>query len=240
MASNRAGVQLTELHRRRQLQLRAVVVAGVLELWPAFDLADIDGSWPPLEAGLLTLLRARRRESSELAANYYRALRMIEGVPGEPPTVQAEAPAPPLERATLRLLGPIAAKKAIARKNPRVAADTLTRLTGSVARQVLDGGRRTITATVRADRAATGWRRITDSSPCDFCASIARQGVVGTDVDFAAHDHCGCSSEPVFGSTAPFTSFLDDFEADVARRSATGVSNGIDDLVDGNRGFLIR
>lgn len=205
-----------------------------------FDLADIDGSWPAVESALLELIRGRRRDSEQLAAGYYRALRMIEGVPGEVQVRTAQPPAEDLERATLRILGPIAAKKAIAARRRSVAEDTLTRLSGTVGRQVLAGGRGTITATARADRAVAGWRRITDSSPCRFCEAIARQGVIGVNVDFAAHDHCGCSSEPVFGSTAPFTSFLSDFEADVARRSATGVSDGVADLVDGSRGALVR
>lgn len=198
MARTAAGAELTQLHRRRQLELRAGVIAGVVALWPAFDLDDIDGSWPTLEAGLLELIRARRRRSADLSIAYYRALRLVEGVPGDVQPVVADPPPAELERATLRLLGPIAAKKAIARRRPRVAEDTLTRLAGSTARQVLDGGRRSLTETLKADKAATGWRRITDSSPCKFCASIADQGVVGADVDFAAHDHCGCTAEPAF------------------------------------------
>lgn len=199
MARTAAGTELTRLHRRRQLELRAGTIAGVLALWPAFDLEDIDGSWPTLEAGLLELIRARRRQSADLSIAYYRALRLVEGVAGDTPAVVADPPPAELERATLRLLGPIAAKKAIARRRPRVADDTLTRLAGSAGRLVLDGGRRSLSETLRADRRAAGWRRITDSSPCTFCSSIAEQGVVGADVDFAAHDHCGCTAEPAFG-----------------------------------------
>lgn len=246
MARTAAGAELTQVHRRRQLELRAGVIAGVMALWPAFDLEDIDGSWPALEAGLLELIRARRRSSSELSIAYYRALRLVERVPGDVQPVIADDPPAELERATLRLLGPIFAKKAIARRRPRVAENTLTRLAGSTARQVLDGGRRTLTETIKADSRATGWRRITDSSPCKFCSSIADMGVVSSRVDFAAHDHCGCTAEPAFGeapnpgSTQPFSSFLSDFEADVDRRRASGSSAGIAADVDGSRGALVR
>lgn len=241
MADTLAGRQLTAQHRRWQLELRAATLDELVEVWPLFDLADIDGTWPALESALLTLIRSRRRESVDVAGNYYRALRAAEGVPGQLQPVAPVSPAPALERATLRLLGPIAAKRAIAARRPKVAADTLTRLSGSVGRQVLDGGRRTLTETMRRDPAARGYRRITDSSPCDFCRDLADEGIVGDSVDFRAHDHCGCAQEPAFdaapapGSTQQFDSFLDDLNANVAARR--GTSSGAAESV-GADGFL--
>lgn len=238
MAETLAGRELTAQHRRRQLELRAATLNELVELFPLLDFDDLDGTWPALESGLLTLIRSRRRDSVDLAGNYYRALRVAEGVAGDPQPVTPTSPPPALERATLRLLGPIAAKRAIAARRQNVVGDTLTRLSGSVGRQVLDGGRRSIVETIRRDPAARGYRRVTDSSPCRFCDQLAKQGVVGEAVDFAAHDHCGCSQEPAFepGSTQPFRSFLDDFEADVGRRRGTSIA----DQVSGDRGVLVR
>ena len=198
MARTQAGAQLTQLHRRRQLALRAATLRDLVSLWPIFRLDDIDGTWPALESALFTLIMSRYRDSAGLAANYYRAFRDVEGIPGRAQPVLAEAPDPVLVRATLTILGPIQAKKNIAAKRPKVAETTFARLSGSVGRQVMQGGRDTLQRTLRADPQARGWRRITDSSPCQFCAGIARQGVVGDDVDFKAHDHCGCTQEPAY------------------------------------------
>lgn len=198
MADTAAGRQLTEQHRRLQLQLRAATVRDLLRIWPAFDLDDIDGSWPSVEAALLALIAQQRRNSSGLAVNYYRAFRTAEGVPGDPQLRVASAPDRSLQVATLRLVGPIGAKKNIAANVADPAGTTLTRVTGSVARQVLDGGRQTLAESIKADRRAAGWRRVTDSSPCDFCAGIAREGIKSEGGGFPAHDHCGCTAEPAF------------------------------------------
>lgn len=198
MARTRAGAELTRLHRQRQLQLRAATLRDMLEVWPAFNLDDIDGSWPPVEAALTTLVLARRRDSAGLAANYFRAYRDVEGVPGRAEPLAAAEPDPTLVRATLTLLGPIGAKKNIARGLRDVEDRTVTRLTGTVGRQVLQAGRDTLTRSVRADPRARGWQRITDGNPCGYCADIAAEGIVGADVDFHAHDHCGCTQEVAY------------------------------------------
>jgi len=200
MAVTAVGRQITELQRQRQLALRSQTLADLLALWPTFDLADIDGTWPPLEAGLVTLIRARRRDSTAIAANYYQTFRSIEGVPGQAQIRAAQDPDETLLRATLRILGPIGAKKQIARGGRDVAGITLTKVSGSVTRQVLEAGRDTLTRTLRDDPRARGWRRVTDSDPCEFCAGIAAEGVRAktSAAGFEAHDHCGCTAEPAF------------------------------------------
>lgn len=198
MASTAVGAQLTQLHRRRQLALRAATIRDLLAIWPAFDIDDIDGSWPALESALLTLVRSRHRDSAGLAANYYRTFRDVEGVSGQFVPRLAETPNETLTRATLTIVGPILTKKAIARGQRRPAETMLTRLSGTVTRQVLEGGRQTLHASAQADQQAKGWRRVTSGRACSFCAAIAAEGVIGTDVDFAAHDHCSCTQEVAF------------------------------------------
>lgn len=198
MAATAAGQLLTEQHRRQQLGIRAATLRQLLIIWPAFTLDDIDGSWPSVEASLLALIAARRRQSTDVAANYFRTFRAVERVPGEATPRRAPEPDRTLLVATLRLMGPIGTKKSISAGVTNPAARTLTRLSGSVARQVLNGGRDTLTESARADPAANGWQRITSSSPCKFCADIADQGVVGLDVDFPAHDHCACTQEVAY------------------------------------------
>jgi hypothetical protein len=198
VADTYAGRQLTEQHRRRQLALRSATVLDLLALWPAFRLDDIDGSWPPVETALATLIVARRRQSAGLAANYYRAFRTAEGVPGAPDPRPVSGLDRTLMVATLRLLGPIQAKKNIASRVPDVPGRTLTRLAGTVSRQVLDGGRQTLIASVRSDRRAAGWQRVTGPNACEFCAGIAAEGIHAKGGGYEAHDHCGCTAEPAF------------------------------------------
>lgn len=198
MASTTLGTQLTQLHRQRQLALRAATIRDLVAIWPAFNVDDIDGTWPALERALVTLVNARHTDSAGLAVAYYRAYRQAESIPGNFSPLPAERPNATLLVATLNILGPIATKKAIARGQQRPAETMLTRLSGSVTRQVLDGSRRTLQESTKADPAARGWRRITGGNACSFCASIAAEGVVGADVDFPAHDHCSCTQEVAF------------------------------------------
>lgn len=185
---------MSRTHRRVQLALRAATLREVMAMW-RLDLDDIDGSWQPLEASLLALIRGRRRDSAGLASNYYRTLRRAEGVPGEATPRLARDLPEDVMRANLRLVGPILTKKAITAGKRNVADTALVRVAGSVERQVLDGGRQTLTESARADDRARGFQRITSGSPCEFCADIAAEGVRGKDADFPAHDHCSCTAE---------------------------------------------
>lgn len=195
MALTDFGRQLTELHRQGQLRIRAETLSEFLQIWPLFDLDDIDGTWPAVAAAIAGVVERQRRESAEQAARYYRQFRQVEGLPDryDPDPVVA------LDRqallGTLFLLGPIGAKKQIARRRPNVAADTTTRVAGSVTRQVLNGGRDTLMQAVDREPRAQGWQRVTDADPCDFCADIAAEGVQ-SGAQFQAHDHCGCTTEP--------------------------------------------
>lgn len=198
MANTTLGAELTDLHRRRQLALRAATIRDLLVLFPMFDLDDIDGSWPALESALTTLILARHRDSAGLAANYYRSFRDVEGIGGQFTPQLAPDPNPTLTKATLNVVGPIQTKKAIARGQREIGETMVTRLAGAVGRQVLKGGRTTLMDSVARDPKARGWRRITDGSPCSFCARIAGAVVSADKRDFKAHNHCGCSAEPVY------------------------------------------
>lgn len=197
MALTELGRQLTEVHRQRQLSVRAALVADILAVWPLFDLDNIDGTWPPVAAAIVAAVELRRRESGEEASSYYRRFRDAEGLPdGYEPEPVAETDRSAVV-GTLFLLGPIGAKRQILRRRPDVAGDMLTRVAGSASRLVLDAGRQTLMAAVSEDPRAQGWSRVTDSDPCDYCADLAADGVFADDATFRAHDHCGCTAEPV-------------------------------------------
>lgn len=85
----------------------------------------------------------------------------------------------------------------------------------------LDGGRNLAYDTAARDRVAIGWRRVTDTNPCSFCAMLASRGTVFKEGSYAAsdarfdppenlrqltegelpakvHNNCRCSLVPVF------------------------------------------
>jgi hypothetical protein len=193
-------VTLAEQHRLQQLALRAVTFEQLLRIWPAYNPDDIAGSWPAVQEALTALIWLRHSESSALAANFYRASRYGAGITGDAP-IELAAP-PPLEQldASLGFVGRFMPSKQAALGRRNVGDVALVAVTGAVTRLVLQGGRRTLTGTIRADRNATGYRRITSGDACTFCQMLASRGAVykRDTVDFDAHDHCGCSAMPVF------------------------------------------
>lgn len=206
MARTDAGRLLTEQHRRSQLQVRARALRDYLRLWPIWE-GDED-SFVRMAVAAIVLIRAYHGLSASVAGGYFQSFRLAEGVRGE---------------AIARLAGPIDEGKVIAGLNVtgrdavRKALDSgvapekarevaLTRTSGSVSRQVLNGGRETLLRSIEEDREALGWARVTDSDPCTFCALLAGRGPVykADTVDFEAHDSCGCGAEPVYrGSEWP-------------------------------------
>jgi hypothetical protein len=200
MAVSAAARQLTARHRQTQQAVRAAAARDTMSVWAAFDLEDIDGSWAAIEPAMLAVTYDYRRQSAHLAGGYYQAFRTVEGPAG---TWQPQMPVPPsreVMRYSLGYYGRVVPNQLWRTGTTGVAAKTLVQLVGGVTRHVLDGGRDTIVDNFRADRAAQGWRRVTDSRPCSFCAMLAARGAVyqETTVGFEAHDHCACAAEPVF------------------------------------------
>ncbi|MFT3871552.1 MAG: hypothetical protein QM714_02730 [Nocardioides sp.] len=77
-----------------------------------------------------------------------------------------------------------------------------TALLGVGQRLVANAGRGQILAGIRADAKARRWARVTSATGCAFCRMLATRGAVyrsEESADFRAHDHCGCTIEPLFG-----------------------------------------
>ena len=202
MAATLAGTQVTAQHRSGQLALRAATLRQVLQVWPAFDTEDSARSWPPVEKALLAIIGQRRAHSAALAAGYFEAFRSAERISGAAPPIVSTFNAEAMARAqiSLRVTGYVTSERLTALKRPNPARTALVRVSGAVTRHVLDGGRETLLASLRADRRALGWARATSGEPCSFCAMLASCGPVygeRTD-DFQSHDHCACSLEPVY------------------------------------------
>lgn len=72
-------------------------------------------------------------------------------------------------------------------------------IVGGVQRRIANYSRATVTSSSVADPAAAGWQRV-GNGDCDFCSMLIGRGAVYFEAtaDFACHDNCRCSAEPVF------------------------------------------
>jgi len=203
MARTAAGRILTEQHRQAQLQLRSRALRDYLALWPIWQ--GDEESFGKLALASIVLVRAYNGLSANLSGSYFQSFRQAEGVDGEAVTRLAGPIDTDKVVAGLHVTGRESVSKALAAgRTPEDARNAaLTRTSGSVTRQVLNGGRETILRSVAEDKEARGWARVTDGDPCAFCALLASRGPAykADTVDFEAHDACGCSAEPVYGKS---------------------------------------
>lgn len=209
MAATVLGTQLTRRHYDQQLAARADALRQLVRLFPALDLTSfesVDRSWPAFEAALRALIDRQFGVSAGLSVNYYELFRAAEGVGGASTPLLAERLSSPLIGTSLRVTGPYTAKHLIALGDSQAAQKTLVRLSGAVSRLVATGGRDTLERSVRADRRALGWARVTSGAPCTFCRLLRSRGAVYKSEGssrFNAHDHCSCTSEPVWSKDQP-------------------------------------
>jgi hypothetical protein len=112
-------------------------------------------------------------------------------------------------RSSILTTGPIRYKQGIARGlTPEAARRKMAQaVAGSSFRHSFNGSRDTVMATVNRAHNVLGYRRISDGNPCAFCAMLIGRGAVYSKetVAFQAHDHDGCSPEPLYkkGSEEP-------------------------------------
>lgn len=205
MAAAATGRQLTEAHRLAQLGLRARTLRAVLRVWPVYDVERPE-TWEPLEAWLLRIIGDQAPISASLSASYYRAFRHAEGATGAASMVVASTPPPAEMIRSLRYVGVVGAQRLLDANVADAASRTFTNIAGDTSRLVMNAGRDTIVESVEADRHALGWARVTDGNPCSFCRMLASRGPVyrGKGSGFKAHNHCGCTAEPVFHADAPW------------------------------------
>lgn len=192
-----AGAPLTQTHRRAQLAVRARVLLELKALWPAMDWTNLDKTYPAWAVAVAAIVAKHRATSTSLAASYLQAFRAAAGISGTAKIVLAEpVPADQLDT-VLKVTAVYAAKSATKRgvSAEQAMAAAFVTSSGAISRLVLGGGRDTITSTLKADRRATGWERVTSGNPCKFCSDLAGHP---SSTSFQAHDGCGCSAEPVY------------------------------------------
>lgn len=209
MASDRWD--LSKAHRQGQLAVRAKSLQQLLSVWRLMDPATLDQAWPDFVDAVTLIVGQSRKESAALAGVYYTQLR---GLANLPDNVESFRPIlrDTVRRDTLRASLDVTGRAAFARatgagQNPSEAlGTTFVQVAGSVGRHVLNGGRDTVLFAVVDDPAAIAFERVTDSSPCYFCAMLAGRGAVyrkQNTADFRPHDSCGCSAVPRFQGQDP-------------------------------------
>lgn len=211
MASTARGTALTETHRLAQIRLKTATTGELSRMWDLFDIDDPFRSWARIEPAVVQLVQIRSNTSTRLADRYFTEFHAAERAPGRPAVRRARVPDPDDLIPNLRLLGPVYAERNAS------AALTFSNVASEVARQVLAGGRSTITDSVRATPSCQGYYRVSDGAPCAFCALLIGRGAVYSEDsgDFEAHRGCGCTAEPLYrdGQPHPNQDLVDEADA---------------------------
>jgi ferredoxin len=169
------------------------------KVWPMLDSSNLSASFPRYAKAANATVGVYRQASSTMAQGY---LAQHSSMAGQNLTI---VQAPPLAAgrvdAAMAVTGPIAMKQAISGGRSVLEAReyAYTRATGAMDTLVQGGGRQTILDTAR--RNDIRWARVSDGSPCSFCAMLVSRGaayVSDATSEFRAHERCGCSAEPVY------------------------------------------
>ncbi|MFD0374660.1 hypothetical protein [Streptomyces sp. NPDC127112] len=211
---------------REQAKLAAESAQAVHELFQgvsALALVEDPGTW--MSRFVAAVLPFRRR-SRELAREYYRRVRALQGITGgfdlpEPPVWQEENAL----KASFAVHGPGRIDREI-KKRPnadlndpefvkeldRIMQQSVNALAQDTARLTQNGGREAVHQATDSDEKAIGfYRQIKSANPCAFCIMLASRGVVyksrrsarhgsyvGADGNAAYHRNCHCQPVPVF------------------------------------------
>jgi hypothetical protein len=205
-----------------QMAIRAALMRDVIKLWPALDKTRLAETFPGWLRAMQLLVGNYHGQSSAAAGRFYQSARAQALSSPTPRSLIKTAPAPDPQwmAKAFGFSGPGMIAKDTAQPNT-----ALSTTLGTAARVALDGGRTTVLETVKHDRAAVGWYRVTDGDPCAFCALLSSRGVVykKDTVAFQAHNDCGCSGAPAFSRGQQLPAISDQADA-IYRESAQGLS----------------
>jgi hypothetical protein len=183
---------LTRLHRRDLQALAAESAKDLRVFWRGFKSAE--SARDMLMEGLPQLVALYGAAAATMGADYYDEARDVEGVRGS----YRAAPAAPAGGESLDVLARVAVGP-LFQAVPDFAS-ALTLAEGGLQRHIANADRETVTLASVDDKRARGWERV-GVGGCDFCSMLLGRGAVYTEAtaDFAAHDHCNCTAQPVFG-----------------------------------------
>lgn len=192
---------LAEQHRIAQVRSSARVEAAIAQVWRRSLMGpggSLDANFPRYVRDASIIIGAGRRISHEHAARYYRASRVAAGFAADGRVDLLPPPLDPERAVTvLRVTGPVEIKRRLSEGEAFSSATraALALTLGDVKRLSLEAGRSSLIAASARDPRARGWARLSDGSPCAFCAMLVSRGPVYTQetADFHAHGRCGCT-----------------------------------------------
>jgi len=188
-------------HRTRQLAIRAATLAILARLWRSVDVTRLRQTIQPFADSAALAVNTGFMQSAQAAAAYYILTRprgITSVVVPQVTPLAAELAADKIRGAAIS--GIINGRRA-GQTIERAAQNGFVKASGSASSLILDGGRQTILEATAQDPAATGkWARVAGPTSCEFCSMLASRGPVysSSSVEFASHDHCGCSAAPEF------------------------------------------
>lgn len=194
--------RIARAHMAQQVREVAETQATLARLWDmTLDPSDIDGSFALFQGRASALIKGARSRGELTAQQYYQAQKVLAGFATPAPLVDLQPDAASANRSALHATSVAKAKAAIARgESPEVALNAAkAAMLRSAKRRILEAPRRRLIALSDVDDDARGWARVSDASPCYFCAMLVSRGPVysGVTAKFRAHDGCGCSARPV-------------------------------------------
>ena len=222
MALTEAGRELTEEHRIAQLAIGAQGAVNSEALWQLLDPNDIDGSRARWLAASVHAAELTFATSATAASLYVASYQAVE-VPGSDRVVLQPRFSKSKVATDLDLAGPQYMKSLIRKGySPHDAhSHARSRILGLGRKHTMDGGRGLIDRTASNDRRSIGYRRVTGTDPCTFCAMLASRGAVfGSQRQHSVysseetallrasdgkkyHLHCNCTAEIVYGDWVP-------------------------------------
>lgn len=243
-------------HQRRQEEIASGLVREIRSTWSVLDGRDLDGNSLEWARSTVSAIQRAFEDSQQASDVFVREVRALEApdaplLPGHllasdsvregarPLSPhrnylvgdQREVLAPFDERkAGLEMLssGPAYVKHLMPAPLDEAMESGLASAQGKAIELALQGGRELVRDVVERDVAAIGWRRVTDSDPCAFCALLASRGTVFKESSFVqsdekfdppenmrdltdgempakVHDHCACSIAPVYDRSERFS-----------------------------------
>ena len=186
MAFNDLSLALTESYRLSQVGVQAQTESEVAALMAMlFDIGDIQGSWPEVEAAIVETVRRQRGVSVQLSQRAYEMIRDAEQIPGVPTVRGPGAFDVDLFVKNLRIVGPGSAGEGLLKSWPDPLGTATSRTAGEAARVAQNAGRFSMHNSLLADKKCIGWVRVTDGNPCAFCRLLASRGPVYKTADAA-------------------------------------------------------
>jgi hypothetical protein len=181
--------ELTNAHYRAQLAIKAHAIRTSQSIWSTWD--GQQGTWARLLDLSTPVLKTLHQVSGQTARQYYTQLAAHATGTHDPALPVPELPEEQIAR-SLTSTGLVGTFVAHSKGKSEQAAMQIgfVKFAGSFSRLALVGSRDLLMATADHEESrATGWQRVTDGDPCDYCADSSNSGF---------HDHCACTIEPLF------------------------------------------